>query len=158
VELRQYEFSPLVKVQGWSQLGRGVNLFETLVVFDNYPVSESLKQSGQKVSLENAGFTEQNNYPLTLTAAMGPELLLRIGYEGRRFEKTSIIRLLDEMRILLNGMVARPGAQVADIERMIFEAELKNQILEQHMHAELSRNKFMTIKPKGVRLASVESN
>src|SRR5262249_9623728 len=39
VEVRQYEYSPLVEVQGWSEVGRGVRLFDTLLVFENYPVT-----------------------------------------------------------------------------------------------------------------------
>src|SRR6185369_7293505 len=38
VELRQYEYSPLVAVQGWSEVERGRSLFESILVFENYPV------------------------------------------------------------------------------------------------------------------------
>ena len=38
-KLRQYEHSPLVDVQGWSEVPRGTPLFETIVVFENYPSS-----------------------------------------------------------------------------------------------------------------------
>ena len=37
VEARQYEYSPLVQVQGWSDVPRGLPLFESLLVFENYP-------------------------------------------------------------------------------------------------------------------------
>ena len=30
VEVRQYEYSPLVEVQGWSEVGRGMRLFDTI--------------------------------------------------------------------------------------------------------------------------------
>src|SRR5205814_5498078 len=38
VEQRQYEFSPLVQVQGWSAVPTGEPLFRSLLVFENYPV------------------------------------------------------------------------------------------------------------------------
>jgi non-ribosomal peptide synthetase component F len=46
VELRQYEYSPLVAVQGWSEVERGRSLFESLLVFENYPVDTSLRGAG----------------------------------------------------------------------------------------------------------------
>src|SRR5580704_1682 len=45
-ELREYEHSPLVDVQGWSELPRGVPLFESQVAFENYPSAEALLEAG----------------------------------------------------------------------------------------------------------------
>ena len=44
LELRQYEHSPLVQVQSFSQLPRGATLFESLLVVENYPIDASLRQ------------------------------------------------------------------------------------------------------------------
>src|SRR5262249_45936426 len=38
-ESRQYEYSPLAQVQSWSGVERGTPLFESIVVFENYPVA-----------------------------------------------------------------------------------------------------------------------
>ena len=107
--------------------------------------------------VENAGFTEQNNYPLTLTAATVPELLIRMGYERQRFETTSILRLLDETKMLLNHIVANPEAQIANLKQVLIEADMKKQIRARIVHDEQSRNKFMTVKPKPVRLETLGS-
>jgi hypothetical protein len=154
MESRQFEYSPLVKIQNWSDVRRGVNLFDTLVVFDNYPVGDSLKESGKRVRVENGGFTEQNNYPLTVTGATVPDLLIRMGYERQRFETNSIVRLLDEMKTLINQIVAKQNGSIADIKQVVIEADKKNQMRARIVHDERSRNKFMTIKPKPVSLAS----
>ena len=37
VEARHYEYSPLVQVQRWSDVPPGLPLFDTLLVFQNYP-------------------------------------------------------------------------------------------------------------------------
>ena len=42
LEMRDYEYSPLVQVQSWSEVPRGAPLFESIVVFENYPVDASL--------------------------------------------------------------------------------------------------------------------
>ena len=40
IEVRQYEFTPLVQIQSWSEVPRGMSLFDTLVVFENYPIGK----------------------------------------------------------------------------------------------------------------------
>ena len=40
-DLREYEHSPLAEVQRLAGLG---NLFDTLLVFENYPLAEALQQ------------------------------------------------------------------------------------------------------------------
>ena len=42
LEQRQYEHSPLVQVQSFSQVPRGTSLFDSLLVFENYPLDTSL--------------------------------------------------------------------------------------------------------------------
>jgi non-ribosomal peptide synthetase component F len=58
VEREQYSYSPLVEIQGWSDVPRGLSLFESLVVFENYPVDASLQEPSG--SLEIAMFVSLN--------------------------------------------------------------------------------------------------
>ena len=58
VELRRYEHSPLVEVQGWSEVPRGTPLFESIVVFEGFTPA----------SREEA--FQRTDYPLTLV--VGP--------------------------------------------------------------------------------------
>jgi hypothetical protein len=53
VEARQYEYSPLVEVQGWSEVPRSLPLFESLVVFENYPSDASLQEKIHNLKVEN---------------------------------------------------------------------------------------------------------
>ena len=65
VEMRQYEYAPLVEVQSWSEVPRGLPLFESIVVFENYPVEES-KGGDAGVEVRGCGGEERTNYPLNL--------------------------------------------------------------------------------------------
>src|SRR5689334_5380595 len=110
MELRQYEYSPLVDVQGWSDVKRGQNLFETLVVFENYPVAESLKQQKQSVTLEQLRISEQNSFALTLLSA--PNAALRLSYDRGVYEASTVKRLLSQLQTLVLGMVDDPARQL----------------------------------------------
>ena len=134
VELRQYEYSALAQVQEWSDVPRGRALFESIFVFENYPVDSSLaerdfsrkgaktqtKPSGNAAALcafaplrekyfleiTNARSIEQTNYPLTIAADPGARLALVAGYKTDRFDAASISRMLGHLEILLAGMIA----------------------------------------------------
>ena len=75
VEAREHEYSPLAQVQRWSEVAAGEPLFESLVVFENYPVDQALGERGGRAGrAAGAGQSrarEQTNYPLVLTAQAG---------------------------------------------------------------------------------------
>ncbi len=106
-ELRQYEYTPLVRVQEWSEVARGSSLFETILGFENYPREVALRQGGVGLGVVEIQILEQNNYALNLVAVPGEELLLDIEYDGSRFHPTTVERLLRNLCNLLEGMTAR---------------------------------------------------
>ena len=112
VEARQYEYSPLAEIQRWSEVERGVGLFETLVVFENFPIDESLRQQNSSLSVDQLQAFAPNNYLVTLTALPGQELLLRIEYDGSRFTLTTIKRMLGLLETLLTGMAVHAHEQL----------------------------------------------
>jgi len=42
-ELQQYEYSSLLDIQVWSDMPRGVPLFESIFVFENLPAAAPIK-------------------------------------------------------------------------------------------------------------------
>jgi len=115
VELRQYEYSPLVDIQQkCSEVPPPVALFESLLVFENYPVDPSLQEHGS-LQIRNVRSFEQTNYPLTLIAVVDSELSLKISYNLLRFDDDAIARLLGHLQTLLQGTIANPDAHLLDL-------------------------------------------
>ena len=106
LETRQYEYSPLRRVQGWSEVKRGSPLFQSIVVFENFPVTSSSLQGNQGGS--GGGEIEylilaNENYPLMLAADPGSELLLKIKYDTSLFEAATIRHMSSHLEILLHA-------------------------------------------------------
>ncbi|MFP3499019.1 condensation domain-containing protein, partial [Pseudomonas sp. SIMBA_059] len=60
--VREYEHTPLNEVQRWVGLG-GESLFDNVLVFENYPVSEALQQGApQGLRFGEVANREQTNY------------------------------------------------------------------------------------------------
>ncbi|MCG8348344.1 MAG: amino acid adenylation domain-containing protein [Chloroflexales bacterium] len=121
-ELRQYEYSPLVQIQGWSQAPRGVPLFESILVFENYPVDETLREQDGSLKLTAVHTRSRTNYPLTVVAAPGREIKLGIHYECDRFAAATIERMLGHLHTLLEGFAAGFEQPLASLP-LLTEAE-----------------------------------
>ena len=104
VEQRQYEYSSLVEVQGWSEVPRGTPLFESIVVFENYPLDMSLQASHESVEITDVDNAGGIDFPLTVTAFLRPDLALRVEYDGERFDEAGMARLLSHFEIVLTGI------------------------------------------------------
>ncbi|WP_041231847.1 non-ribosomal peptide synthetase [Crocosphaera subtropica] len=104
IEQQQYEYSPLLDIHRGSEVPGHFPLFESLVIFENYPVESTLKQSLQGLEIDNINTTEQTNYPLTLYAAVTSQLSLRILYDSDRFSSSSINRLLGHLETVLTSI------------------------------------------------------
>jgi amino acid adenylation domain-containing protein/non-ribosomal peptide synthase protein (TIGR01720 family) len=111
-EMREHEHSPLARIQAWSDVPRGTQLFDSMIVFENYHVDESLGRGLAQTGLRIDDYrsVESTNYPLCLLAGPGAALTLRILYDGARFAAATIRRMLDHLEALLAGMAARPEA------------------------------------------------
>lgn len=108
LEIRQYEYSPLVEIQGWSEIPRGVPLFESILVFENYPVDRALQDWQADLEIHNLSAVDNTNYPLTISAIPGTELELRIAGDRRRFDASIITRMLGYLQTLLQAIVFDP--------------------------------------------------
>ncbi len=126
-ELRQYEYSPLVRVQQLSEVPSGQPLFESLLVFENYPLDASLQSSLGSLTARDPRFVEWTSFPLTVMVTPGAQLGLKLAYDVRRFDTATIERLLAQLQGLLEDMAANPTCRLADLS-LLGEAE-REQIL-----------------------------
>ncbi|MEH1835437.1 MAG: amino acid adenylation domain-containing protein [Nostoc sp.] len=115
VEIREYEYSNLTDIQRCSEVPRSLPLFETLVVFENYPVEPALKQSLDTVQIRNFHATEQTNYPLTLYAVVDSQLSLRLLSDRDRYTEDNITQLLQQLETLLLGMLTQGDCALVEL-------------------------------------------
>jgi len=126
-ELREYEYSPLVQVQEWSELPAGTPLFDSILVFENYPVDSSGEWShGLRIS--NVQSHERTNYPLTLIVVPGKQISVRALYDGGRFEDSFVTALLHHFSTLLQGLTVSADRPVCKIA-VLTEEEARRQIV-----------------------------
>ena len=116
VESRQFDFSPLIQVQGWSEVPRKLPLFESLYVFENYPVEGALaREDFGNLRVRDVRAIEWTNYPLTLLVYQRQRLLLKLVYDCSRFDSAVASRMLDHLRTVLADIGADPHRRVSEL-------------------------------------------
>ena len=113
--LREYETAALTDVQRWSDVPAGSALFESIVVFENYPAADS---PDVRFTVEQVRYLEQSNYPLALLVVPGDSLELLLLYDTARFEEGAITRLLEHLALLLNAFTEQPQATLSELPRL----------------------------------------
>ncbi|HYW74625.1 MAG TPA: condensation domain-containing protein, partial [Pyrinomonadaceae bacterium] len=101
LEMREFEYSPLVEVQRWSEVPRAQPLFESAVNYANYYVDSALRKKNQAIEVRNPNFVERMHNALVLEAEPGPPLTLSLLYDKRRFESETIVAALAELESTL---------------------------------------------------------
>ncbi len=78
----------LAEIQGLTGLGE---LFDTLVVFENYPLDHSgLEAKGDGLRLTNVSGHDAAHYPMSLGAMPGEQLQLRLDYRPDLFNRSDV--------------------------------------------------------------------
>ncbi|MGY6217855.1 condensation domain-containing protein, partial [Methylolobus aquaticus] len=102
VELREHEHTPLYDIQHWA--GRR-ELFDTLLVFENYPVDRALGAAAGGVRIDAAQQTDVTSYPLTVDVTGGETLEIGFEYACDRFDEAAVQQLSTHFEALLFGFV-----------------------------------------------------
>jgi amino acid adenylation domain-containing protein len=114
-EARQYEHAPLVEVLGWSEVPRGDPLFESLLVFENYPQRPD-DESHDALRVVGAWSQEHTNYPLSVVVApLGDGMEVRVNFDAGRFSADSLTALVERFIAVMGAMAANPDGRVRDL-------------------------------------------
>ena len=123
IEAQQYEYTPLIQVQQWSDVPKDLPLFESILVFENYPVDASIAEFGIEMEIEETQSIESTNYPLTISAGLSEELALEILYDRAFFDAATVKRILGHLQHLLTEFVTQPEANLADLSILTNEEQ-----------------------------------
>ncbi|MDY7093719.1 MAG: non-ribosomal peptide synthase/polyketide synthase, partial [Acidobacteriota bacterium] len=153
-ELRQFEYTPLPEVQRWSGFGSQQKLFDTFLVFQNYPVDQAVNEQGASLEAEAYGTEERSTFALTLVAYPGTRLTLDLEYDPQRHDQTTIERMLHHLEVLLAGMAADPEAPVGALS--VLTAAERGQLLETWALGPAAHSEAATFQELFARRAAVD--
>ncbi|QDH64930.1 non-ribosomal peptide synthetase [Pseudomonas azotoformans] len=111
--LREHEHTGLYDIQRWAGQG-GEALFDNILVFENYPVSKALEQSGGSgIRFGLPESREQTNFPLTVLVDVGDTLSVQFSFAHAHFDPDTVQtygrHLLNLLQAMLEGDQQRLG-------------------------------------------------
>ncbi|WP_130903346.1 non-ribosomal peptide synthetase [Pseudomonas sp. Sample_23] len=115
MQLREYEYLPLVNIQEQSELPKGQPLFDSLFVFENAPVEVSVLDRAQSLNATSDSGRTHTNFPLTAVCYPGDDLGLHLSYDQRYFDEATVERMLSEFKRLLLALVDGFHGDMADL-------------------------------------------
>ncbi len=104
LELQQYEYSSLAEIQAQLGLKTGTSLFETLMVYENYPKSIIIDDKNL-LPLSNLKADEHSNYPLTLIIAPQNELQVKFSYQTNYFSNKNISEIYNSYIAVIEQII-----------------------------------------------------
>jgi amino acid adenylation domain-containing protein len=170
--LRQYEYSPASLIHQWSEIPGTQPLYESLIVFENYPVNQSPVESDTNIAITNVHTRgARTKYAATLLATLGAELWLQLIYDRRRLDDASGRHIIDHLLTLLNSIAAQPERQLSTLLDQIPQDEIPRVRPLQEREQQRSQGEFVAPRNQieeilagiwsdvlGVKEISVEDN
>ncbi|PYC22571.1 non-ribosomal peptide synthetase [Aquipseudomonas alcaligenes] len=116
LQLREHEHSPLHDIQRWVG-SAGEALFDSLLVFENYPLGEALKQAERgELRLGMPQSHEFTHYPMTLAVLPGSRLELLLAYDRAHFDADGIAQVEALLRQALDQVCGDPARTLGSLQ------------------------------------------
>jgi amino acid adenylation domain-containing protein/non-ribosomal peptide synthase protein (TIGR01720 family) len=110
VDARRFEHTSLTSIQAWSEVPGGVDLFDSAVIFENYPVAEA-----NRLRISELTAVESTTFPLSVTVYPHECLSLLVGYEPALFDETTVRTLAEHLTHLLRELPTDPDRPVSAV-------------------------------------------
>ena len=115
VKLREHEHTPLYELMRWA--GRsGQALFDSIVVFENYPVSEALQGRENELRFGDVRHVDTTTYAMTLSASVEEALDVTFEFARAQFDEGFVERLSEHFGRVLEQVVQGPERRLGEID------------------------------------------
>ncbi|HEX9981849.1 MAG TPA: amino acid adenylation domain-containing protein, partial [Thermoanaerobaculia bacterium] len=116
---QEHSYLPLNEIQKQSGIAAGAPLFDSLLVFENYPIEAAMavdaKSRTSNLRVVSSGSDEQTNYKLTFIAGLSGQLKVRCVYDAANFAGETVDRLLAHLETVLRELPSSETVDAIDI-------------------------------------------
>ncbi|MGD2089138.1 MAG: amino acid adenylation domain-containing protein, partial [Candidatus Aminicenantes bacterium] len=131
VKMREaHENTPLVEIKSYidsdteSELVSKEEIFDSIVVIENYPLNRRLMVPKGELSLESYSIVEMTHYDLTVGITIFDTIKVNFNYNQAVLDRDPIVRMACHFKYIVQDMISHPGGKISDIE-IITEEEKK---------------------------------
>ena len=115
VEMRPHEWTPLTHIREASAIDRTAELFQSIVVFEEYDLGAALQREGCVLWRGDVSRFTPVHYPLTVAGYSKPDLSIRIDHDRQFYSDEAMGRLAGHLTELLEGVARDPQSRIANL-------------------------------------------
>ncbi len=120
-ECREHQYSNLAEIQRVSAVSG--DLFDSVLVFENYPISEVISDGEHGLAFDNVELKEHTNYVLTISVELGKGLDIEFSYNKSILEEQVVKNIVGHFKKALHQFVANPEGTLSDVTILTFKEE-----------------------------------
>ncbi|WP_158924332.1 non-ribosomal peptide synthetase [Streptomyces broussonetiae] len=113
LRMARHQYVGLADIQRTAGLGE---LFDSLVVFENFPHELDSAIPGTELRLAGVEPHDATHYPLALVMAPGPRLTLRFNYQSGALDQGEVEAVADRLIRVITSIIRDPAQPVAAVE------------------------------------------
>ncbi len=122
---RDHQYTSLSKIQKLK--GIQGDLFDSILVFENYPISKTLSEGENILEVNNVVVKEQANYLLNIAVNLGEELGINFSYNASLLKDSTVKMILNHFRCALQQIIDPSTSKISEIN--ILTENEKDEIL-----------------------------
>jgi tyrocidine synthetase III len=126
---QEYETSALVDINKYCDLEQGSELFDSLVLIENYPLDRQMAERSGPLKAENYIIREASNYNITLTVYLLEEPNIQLNIKPGLWDPSYIQQVGQHFMRILEQIVLAPGEDISRFE-LLSQEEKKQQVAE----------------------------
>ncbi|HVI46023.1 MAG TPA: condensation domain-containing protein, partial [Chitinophaga sp.] len=119
VNSREYQYTRLNDISRWKNITG--ELFDSILVFENYPVNKVLYAKQWKLQAEGVSMHEHVNYPLSLVVGIREDINIHFSYNSSLLDTCYVTAIAGHFRTALLQMTTNENGRLDDIELLTAE-------------------------------------
>lgn len=113
---RPFDYTPLAQIRTWIGWPSRQPLFDSLMVFERYDLSEEMERRFGQGGVRTFRLLERTSFPLVLSITDGPRLRLTLVYDASRFTESEIARLSASMQAALAALPRHADRRLGELD------------------------------------------
>ncbi len=128
-EREEFATAPLIDIRQWAGVDPKADLFDTLIVVENYPLVSRLENLAGPLLVGSFGNRSVTNYDVTLGIALRPGAIeIDFLYNPATIEESIAFQLSGALESVLHSILAKPDGRVGDLA--LLSCDEMNRVLE----------------------------
>ena len=112
---REYEYSPLTEIRKWTEVKAEDKLFESILVFENYPMDEALRENQKSLKVSEFEYIDPPQSEMLLMIIPGEQILIRLMYSEKMFSEDFCQNLCGELQDAVLSIVENDNVKIKNI-------------------------------------------